>query len=125
MDSAQGWLLPACVAFLTQKLPFNLVHAGGTVDSLTADYRPHAIALADDKGEALAPPPRFADLPYPVLTRVALHPQPAKAELPKQPSVRVVARAPEATAPWLNEHLVPHPEEGLLLYSTLALDASA
>src|SRR5262245_26788995 len=106
MESAQGWLLPACVAFLGQKLPFHLVHFGGAGDSLLADYKPHPIALSDDKG-ALAPPPQFASLPYPVLTRTGLLPKPPKAELPKEPAVRVVDCAPAAMPAWVTGHLVP------------------
>lgn len=81
---APGWMLPACVAFLGQRLPFHLVDMGTSAGlTLIGDYLEREWVLKNDKGEDLEPPARYQDVPYPVLSRIGLDRRPRRLEDPE------------------------------------------
>lgn len=76
-----GWLLTACVGFLTRGTPFHLVDMGTSAGlNLIGDYleRPWTLMRAD--GEPAEEPEHWRDMPYPVLTRLGLDARPIALE---------------------------------------------
>lgn len=114
MERAQAWLLPACVSFLSQRLPFHLLSFDRDPRVLIADYLPHDAVLLNEAGARLQAPPRFGDAPYPLLSRIGVG-----AAEPKDDKL-YSSLAREKTGPRIVKSLPglkPHPEEGLLVVS--------
>lgn len=76
---APGWMLPATVAFLGQRLPFHLVDMGTSAGlTLIGDYLDRDWVLQNPLGEAVPPPERFDSMPYPILSRSGLDRRPLR-----------------------------------------------
>jgi len=74
-----AWLLIGCKAFMPRGTPFHLVDMGTSGGlNLIGDYLPRRCALLDEDGRPAPEPPRWKDLPYPVLTRLGLDAEPRR-----------------------------------------------
>lgn len=74
---AIGWLLTACVGFLTRDTPFHLIDLGTSAGlTLTGDYWPREFKLLTSEGQPAEMPEHYKQIPYPVLSRIGLDARP-------------------------------------------------
>lgn len=70
---AIGWLLTACVGFMTRGAPFHLVDLGTSAGlTLIGDYWPREFSLLTEEGRPAELPEHYKQIPYPVLSRTGL-----------------------------------------------------